>query len=1068
VHAKRRRSWWQFRLRTLFLVVTLSGMGLALLGIPLAEYSREQRIVAPIEAAGGRVGRRFVPRTGSSFLSAVLGSHPFMRVDSIENARATPIENLQGLDELRHLRSLALRNVTLPDDALKHIARIRGLESLDLSGSTVSGAGLQYLRGHEALSRLRVARTPITDAALEQLEATLPQAHNLLRQRAVDELLAAECIIEPHADPLADTFSAVHLSGKTTARDLRHLARLPGLTRLYAVNVTWTEDSIARLRELAGLQFLEVLCGEFPSGALGRLDTLTGLQSLRLQYVPVDDEDLRHVGAFGELRELCLNGTRVTGLALTHLRSLNHLERLSLKDVQRIYDLDLENLYPLQTLRTLAVPNAMITEAGLARLRDRLPELQVIAPERSRAHVAWGPPAQGDMAAQTAFWSGEYDRLRHCLESSRGRPDWSERQWLGHARELAGDWPGAIAAYKEAIGLLGDAWTASNELRERRQFAEQWPILVLLTGRAQLELLQDPAGAIETLNSGLKFAPPADRPISELAREAAKRIDGLASPHATRQGTEPLGHDLMYPLATHRHLAIAYEASGKTSSAIECWARIRLCQLAYRAAMAETDARHLARLWASLPEDEPLPDLPVFSVFQEDDQSVTLEPASGASRITCWAANAWDSYGLVPKPGHAIASLRFECASDESPAGRDAAPSCWAGAIDQHNHRSRILHCKRFDGSRRIEGKTERFEVDVPFDCDALFVSLEGLASATLCAKLRRRTGTKEAPLQDSLKPRPLLAEDVVTGASPFQCVDHQPHEPIHQRLGATALARLPGGRFLLAFGDGGIEIALSEDGETWDGPFPYPHNEIFPTRNPSLCVDDDGTAWLIYLSKRPSYDVFASGPYYVYCACSRDGRHWSQPKPIQPCRMIQYQEVPCLIRDPQGDFRLFLGDQMAVAPSPHKFAPARPLCIPVREDWTAQDVHAVFGDRGRCHIVYGDSLGRVHYSYADTDGIWRVNTRLTAVEPMHVRTPQLVLVGERLALLIWTPQGLWLHRGRLTKDGPRLGPAQQIMDSRFDASGARLLRDGDDVYLPLPARPPLLLRAKLDDLLEP
>ena len=34
-------------------------------------------------------------------------------------------------------------------------------------------------------------------------------------------------------------------------------------------------------------------------------------------------------------------------------------------------------------------------------------------------------------------------------------------------------------------------------------------------------------------------------------------------------------------------------------------------------------------------------------------------------------------------------------------------------------------------------------------------------------------------------------------------------------------------------------------------------------------------------------YDVFASGPYCVYCTSSRDGRHWSQPKPIQPRRVI-------------------------------------------------------------------------------------------------------------------------------------------------------------------------------------
>ena len=84
----------------------------------------------------------------------------------------------------------------------------------------------------------------------------------------------------------------------------------------------------------------------------------------------------------------------------------------------------------------------------------------------------------------------------------------------------------------------------------------------------------------------------------------------------------------------------------------------------------------------------------------------------------------------------------------------------------------------------------------------------------------------------------------------------------------------------------------------------------------------------------------------------------------------------------------------------------------------------------------------------------------------MHVQTPQLILAGDRLALLYWTTKGLWLHRGRLTQDGPRLGPAQQIMSHRFDGQGARLMRIGDEVYLPIPARPPVLLRAELDNLL--
>ncbi|MCH5373581.1 MAG: hypothetical protein JJ992_06360, partial [Planctomycetes bacterium] len=237
-------------------------------------------------------------------------------------------------------------------------------------------------------------------------------------------------------------------------------------------------------------------------------------------------------------------------------------------------------------------------------------------------------------------------------------------------------------------------------------------------------------------------------------------------------------------------------------------------------------------------------------------------------------------------------------------------------------------------------------------------------------------------------------------------------------------------------------------------------------TRSPALCRDDGGLVWMVYLSKRPIYDIYSSAPYFLYRTSTSDGRNWSRPKPIRPTRPIQYQEVPCLTRGQRDDFRLFLGDSMVAAPSPDQFGPMRPLYIPVREDWAPQDSAAVFDGQGRCHLVYVDSKGKLYYSYADANGIWRVNTRLVDVESASVDTPQLIVDGDRLALLYWLANGLWLRCGRLSDEGPRFGPAKQITTHRIDGQGARVMRDQDHVYLPIAARPPLLLRASLNDLL--
>jgi len=92
---------------------------------------------------------------------------------------------------------------------------------------------------------------------------------------------------------------------------------------------------------------------------------------------------------------------------------------------------------------------------------------------------------------------------------------------------------------------------------------------------------------------------------------------------------------------------------------------------------------------------------------------------------------------------------------------------------------------------------------------------------------------------------------------------------------------------------------------------------------------------------------------------------------------------------------------------------------------------------------------------------------RLTAAWRQHVDTPQFVMSGDRLALLYMASDGLYPHRGRMTQDGPELGPPLQVLSHPLDARGARLLHAGDDVYIGLSAHPPLLLRASVQELVQ-
>jgi len=169
------------------------------------------------------------------------------------------------------------------------------------------------------LNRLNVAQTLIGDAALEELAQTLPQSLNLLRQRAVDELLAAGCRIEPSGDPLATSFSAVHMSMmdvRVTPAHFRYLRELPGLNDLHISHGRFTEQLADTIAELSDLQTLSIQDGDFSGDDLVRLKPLRKLSCMKLQQLAIDDEALRHIGHFSGLRELHLDITKVTGLPI--------------------------------------------------------------------------------------------------------------------------------------------------------------------------------------------------------------------------------------------------------------------------------------------------------------------------------------------------------------------------------------------------------------------------------------------------------------------------------------------------------------------------------------------------------------------------------------------------------------------------------------------------------------------------------------------------------------------------------------------------------------------------------
>ena len=1076
-HPKAKRRRLQFSLRTMFVVLTASAVVLGFISKPIMQRRREQEILRTIGFQNVSAEYVYIPASGDWIFSSILGSAVYQRVHQLSLTGRVPEDvDLGRLAELTHLRKLSFSGTRVSDAELAGLSELARLEELDLSDTQVTDAGLVHLEGLKELKQLRVAGTEVTYEALERLQPALPSAEDLVQRRAVEELERARAFIEPQDAPSSGLVTAVRFTGGFRDADLSHLVRLRQIRRLHLIH-HGTDNSLKLLKDLQTLEELELRYTQVTGEGLKHLAGLTNLKVLRLSESRIDDAGLKHLIGLKNLEQLNLDRSRITGLGLAHLKDLPQLRVLELAEVPYIYDVDLGALQEMKTLRYLGLSGARISKAGLARLQASLPNTKIRLPTGdARPGPGPGPPAKDPFpsAGADAFWAGDYAEMARIFRGFTSSPNasWEGHLWLGHACQLAGNWQEAVAAYKAAIEELDREIRGASgppqmtRIRpSRRQLCEDWAKLALLVGRIELVELEDPAAAVETLLLGLRHAPEADRPVVAIADDAATAIEGLASPYSSRLANGRPGSELMYPLAAHRHLAMAYEQLGDVEAAVDCWTRIRLCRLAYLVAMSQTDPVHIARLWAKLPKDGPRPPMPIFLLPTRRQPEVSMRLASGESRLACWESNAWDTFAVVPPPGEAVASLRITCTATagEGKPDRRGSVRCWVGDANSYSGASRLLLEHRWPKETPSGGWTKELDVDVPYDTGVVFLHIasSAVSETTVSGELRPRG--QGQPMPEPVPPGPGRINPQPD--NPFRPVAAGLSGFTHSRHETAALAELPDGRLLSAFGTDKILMSTSRDGAAWDQPWEYPHNSVFPTGAPALLVDDDRLIWMLYVSKRPGTDRFSSGHYCLWITHSNDGRNWATPKPVRTGGSARPRRPAHVTRSPDGRYWIFFGGLMGSGDSPGDIKELTRINVPIRNQttWPANP-HATFDGNGNCHLVFDDFGRTLYYSRSDDMHAWSTLKKLgEKIEGSSIHSPQLICDGGRAALIYTTNQGTWLRRGVMQPEGPRLGKPIRLFDHRITIEGARLLRSADKLFLPVRGNPPQLLQADLD-----
>jgi len=323
---------------------------------------------------------------------------PTLKIKLFRHTTDADLENLPR--KLRRLTLVCARRIT--EAGFMQLGALAELQVLELAFLTITEAGFAHLVGLSQLKHLRLSRCAFdlphacighlatmssletlilveTDSFVDTGMARLGQLTTLRNLTLFEANLTDFDLAHFASLSNLESFSMERCKN-ATSRGVMFLGQLPRLRKVRLVQVTMVEESwfaaVAASSSLVDLEACE--CAPLTAAAVAHLAPLLSLKRLKLSHCEaLTDETLEALSALVNLHYLSLfGGWKLTSLGLRHVAKLSCLETLDLADCRNISDSGLQYLEALSNLKLLFVQTCLVTTAGLASLKSKLPDLK--------------------------------------------------------------------------------------------------------------------------------------------------------------------------------------------------------------------------------------------------------------------------------------------------------------------------------------------------------------------------------------------------------------------------------------------------------------------------------------------------------------------------------------------------------------------------------------------------------------------------------------------------------------------------------------------------------------------